>query len=86
MRLRTEDVAYDAVESGMVLVDLRTSRTLRVNAVGSTLVQALADESSPQRLVDLLLASFEVDRETAEADVASFLAELGRLDLLVDGG
>jgi hypothetical protein len=86
MRLRTEDVAYDAVESGMVLVDLRTSRTLRVNAVGTMLVRALADESSPRQLVDLLLASFDVDRETAEADVASFLSELVRLDLLVDDG
>jgi hypothetical protein len=86
MRLRTEDVAYDVVEDGMVLVDLRTSRTLRVNAVGSMLVRALADESSPRQLVDLLLTNFDVDRETADADVTSFLAELGRLDLLVDGG
>lgn len=52
------------------------------NAVGATLWTALQEETTKEALVQRILEEFEVDCQTAEADVDEFVENLQKLDLL----
>ena len=71
---------YAIVPSGEGALAL--SGMIVTNAVGACLWEALQEETTQEALVEKLLAEFEVDRETAEADVSEFLANLQNLELL----
>ncbi len=69
------------VPVGAQTVDFNCMITL--NDTGAFLWQQLQEERSMQELTDALLAEYEVDTATAEADVASFVEQLQQAELLV---
>ncbi len=56
---------------------------IKLNSVGQFLWEALTEDTTEEALVEKLLASYEVEREIATADVVAFVAKLKGADLLV---
>lgn len=68
----------------IVVLDLRTSTYLSLNASGSVLWQALNDGATASQLADLLVDRFGITRERAEMDVTDFLDMLRGRDLVAE--
>jgi hypothetical protein len=65
------------VDGSGVLLDAETLDTLRVNAAGMKLVEAwTAGVTQRGALVAILMGAYDVDEETARADVRSFETEV----------
>ena len=77
IRLKTDAVVWRAVEGEIVALDLRDSMYLAINRTGAVLWPALAEGTTHEELVNLLVGSFEVDRVQATADLDAFLDALG---------
>lgn len=83
-RLKSDAVEWRLVEGEIVALDLRDSVYLAVNSTGATLWPLLVDGSPPERLVDSLVATYDISRAQAREDVSSFLAALRERDLLAN--
>jgi Coenzyme PQQ synthesis protein D (PqqD) len=82
MRLRRERMVSTEVEDGTVLLDLETSTYFVVAGTGTFLLSCLVEGATKERLAELLVEKYEVDLETAKADVAKFLNHLEELQML----
>ena len=60
------------------------SGIISLNEVGEFLFALLAEECSKEDLVSALLAEYDVNRETAQADVQEFLDNLSKAGLLAE--
>jgi len=74
-------MAAKIVGSETVLVPLQSnvadlSEMFTLNEVGSFIWEKLDETESVEELVEAVVSEFEIDRETAKADVTSFLTEL----------
>lgn len=56
---------------------------MNLSESGALLWKKLADGSSEDELVDVLLNEYNVDRETAKADVEEFISQLQEKGLLI---
>lgn len=61
------------------------SGIISLNQVGEFLFAQLAEERTEEELISALLEEYDVDRETAQADVREFLENLTKAGLLVKG-
>ena len=82
MELRTDEVVCQELEGELVLLDLRTSQYLGINASGAVIYEALRDGADEAGLVDVLQREFDISSAQAEQDVTHFLARLRDADLL----
>ncbi len=53
-----------------------------LSETGALLFEALQTEQTRDSLVELLLSEYEIDRDTARADVGAFLRQMADLGLL----
>lgn len=81
---RTDDLAWRDLGGELVLVDLRTSTYLTLNAAGTILWLALVDGASRTELEEALRRAYGIDSDRAAADVAAFLEDCERLGLFSD--
>lgn len=51
---------------------------------GKEIFEALQEDTTEEKIVDKLLAVYDVDRETAARDVSAFVARLRKAGLLLD--
>ena len=58
---------------------------IKLNETGAFLWELLKSERTPEELTEALLAEYDIDRETASADVESFAERLSRAELLDRG-
>lgn len=82
MHLRHDRVLWRQLDDRILVLDVHRSRYLRLNESGSVLWQALDTPRRPDELVDVLTDAFDIDEQQAGADVAAFLRQLHRLELL----
>lgn len=80
--LRRDDLLQQETDGQVVLLDLRTSTYLLVNETGTVLLPLLLRGADRTELLDVLLETFDVAADRAEADLEVFLAELRGLDLV----
>ena len=83
--LRRDDYVYRHVADEHLLVALRRDRLaplFMLTVTGAHLWERLAQWSSREALVQALVARFDVDGDTAAADVTDFLAQLQELKAL----
>ena len=73
LRLRSEGLAWREIDGEVVLVDLVVATYLSTNETAAVLWRRLADGTSEDELVRALVAAYDVDAETAAADVRAFL-------------
>lgn len=71
--------SYVVVATGEKTVDFNGIMTL--NETGNFLWEKLVDGATKEELVAAMLAEYEVDAETAGADIDRFLAKLEEADL-----
>lgn len=62
---------------------LELGEMISTSETGATIVQALGKEVTRPELLELILDTFEIDRDTAERDLDEFLSQLKKLNLLV---
>ncbi len=55
---------------------------IKLNETGKTLWEALSSDTDEQRLVDALLAEYDVDEQTAKKDVKKFVEQLQGANIL----
>lgn len=82
IRARTSGVTWSVVGDDVVILDLDGSVYLQLNPSGRTLWERLMESTTEADLVSALVGTFGIERDRAETDVASFLAELRRRNLL----
>lgn len=83
MRLKTDAVSWAPTEDeSIVVLDLRSSMYLSLNASGSVLWQRLSDGASQQELVQALVDRFDVTHDVAARDVQVFLETVRERGLL----
>jgi hypothetical protein len=82
LRLRTGEVTWQPLDGDVVVLDLRTSRYLRLNDTAALLWHRLEDGARREDLVEALLGAYDVDAATAAADVDRVLGVLDEQDLL----
>ncbi len=70
------------VEGEVVALDDRSSEYLAVNRTGAALWPALVEGATRDELVTRLVEAFDVDRESAAADLDRFLGSLESRALL----
>ena len=81
-RFVVRQIAGDTVIVPVGETALRCSGMITVNKTGAVLWQALESESDEETLIRLLTDRFEVDHETAAADVKVFLAQMRKQGFL----
>ena len=79
----TRDIAGDTVIVPVGETALKYNGMITATSTGAAIWQALENGTeSKEDLVRVLLDRFDVDADTASADVDDFLAQLRRADLL----
>jgi hypothetical protein len=84
LRLRTADLSWREIDGEIVAVDVARSAYLSSNRAGTLLWQMLATGATREELATTLVATFGIDRERAETDVATFIDNLVARDLLAE--
>ena len=79
--LRQVAGSYLVISAGGDSVDFNGMIT--VNETGAFLWEKLTAGATKEELVDAMLAEYEIDAETAEADIAEFIKLLEDNELLV---
>jgi hypothetical protein len=82
LRIRPGVLEWRELEQEVVAVDTRRSVYMAVNRSGAVLWPALLEGTTHDELVDRLVESYGLNRDTAERDVATFLRSLDEQDLL----
>lgn len=82
MKLRQNDLVWKEIDGETVLLDLIASSYLRTNKTGTYLLQLLTEDRDREALVSALVERFGISDDVAEADTASFLAQLENQGLL----
>ena len=85
MQLRKDNLTWQVVGDDVVVLDLQGSVYLQVkDGSGRVLWESLAEGASQEQLASTLVERYGIDATRAEADVATFLADLRGRDLLTD--
>jgi hypothetical protein len=82
LKLRADRLEWRSVGDEIVALDISDSTYLAVGAVGARIWPCLAEGTSLDEIVGIVVAEFEVDEETARRDLQAFLDELAERDLI----
>jgi len=82
LRLRSDKLSWNVAGDEVVVLDLAGSVYLKLNGSGRVLWERLSQLCDEDDLVAALVAEYGIDVSRAEADVADFVAELERRQLL----
>ena len=74
--------SYVVVPVGEKLVDFQMMVTL--NETGAFLWEKLANDTTEEELVAALLGEYDVDEQTAKADVSEFIKTLNEKEILAN--
>lgn len=74
--------SYVVVPVGAQLVDFQMMVTL--NETGAFLWEKLVNETTEEELVAALLGEYDVDEQTAKADVSEFIKTLNKKEILAN--
>lgn len=78
-----DDVVSRVLDGEAVLLDLASGSYFGLNEVGTVVWEELRTHGQIRKAIDKVLEEFDVDRETAERDVAELVQELLDKKLLV---
>lgn len=84
LKLDPAVLQWRLIEGEVLAIDLTNSQYLSVNPSGATLWPILAEGASEDELAELLVRRWNLDRESAENDVAAFLGWLEERGLLLE--
>jgi hypothetical protein len=79
---QNEDTAVRTIEGEAFIVNAETSELHNLNPVGTRVFELVDGVRTVGDIVAAIVGEYEVDRETAERDVAEFLDLLSDKDLI----
>ena len=82
--LRT-GVSTAETDAGLTVLDEDSGEYFNLNPTGALVLRVLLDGGTADRAVERLMAAYDVDRDTAEADVRDLLSAFEQARLVVDG-
>jgi hypothetical protein len=82
MQLRQTELTWHVAGDDVVVLDLQGSVYLTLNGSARVLWERLSEPCEEADLVAALVAAYGIEESRAAADVADFLADLRRRDLL----
>jgi hypothetical protein len=85
-QLRKDDLVWRGVAAETVILDLRTSLYLSLNAAAAYLWQSLEKGATERQLVEALSVQFGITEDRAGDDVKAFIARCQERDLLEPTG
>ena len=71
--VRTGRLLESEVDGEVVALDIENGQCYGLNGAGTRIWQLLQAETTPAQVCDALMAEYDVDRATCEADVAGIL-------------
>jgi hypothetical protein len=71
------------MDHGVVLLDLRSGSYFGLDEVGTAVWQAFRNDSTLERVVELLTVSYAVEDAIVRPDILAFVDECTRLGILV---
>jgi len=77
-----EKESYIARTKGALVVDYDTSKFFEANETGALILKKLKKDTTIEAIADVIYEEFEVDKQTALADVKEFVAKLEKFGLL----
>ena len=80
------DAVCAVVDDGAVVLHMRTRRYFSLNETGTTIWESLDAGAPVSDIVASLVAGYEIDATTAEAEVTRMLAELASVELVTIEG
>jgi hypothetical protein len=86
LRLRDRGLEWRVLQDETIVLDLAGSRYLAINDTGTRLWPLLVAGATRARLVDALVAGWDVERSQAAGDVDAFCGALEAEGLLERGG
>jgi hypothetical protein len=82
--LRT-GVSTAETDAGLTVLDEDSGEYFNLNPTGALVLRVLLDGGTSDGAVERLMAAYDVERETAEADVRDLLSAFEQARLVVDG-
>ena len=79
-----DELEWRVVEEEIVALDVRRGVYFALNRTGALVWKSLAEGTTEDAMVEMLMAEFAVDSATAAGDLAAFLGGLRAHDLLVE--
>jgi hypothetical protein len=70
------------VEDEVVILDVTSGRYFSLDGAGALVWERLEQDTTLGELVDAVVSAFDVDRETAAADIDELVAELAERGLI----
>jgi hypothetical protein len=80
---QNEDTAARTIEGEAFIVNAETSELHNLNPVGTRVFELVDGARTVKDIVEAIVEEYEVDHDTAERDVAEFLAVLSDKGLVV---
>jgi hypothetical protein len=77
-----EDVLTSDIDDEKVMMSVEKGEYFGLDPIGSRVWDMIGKPVKVKELVDLLLANYNVDRETCERDILAFLEELHKNGIL----
>lgn len=82
--LRTTDITWQPLDDDIVVLDLRSSRYLRLNDTAALLWRRLETGATRDQLVAAIVEEYDVEPDVAQRDVDAALASLLEHELLAE--
>jgi len=80
--MRRTDVESRTVDSGAVLVDMRSGAAFELNRIGAEIWELLRPGTTQTAICDALAARYKVDRVLLEFDVTTLIRSLADAGLI----
>lgn len=81
---RSDTAMARRVDDNLVILDIPTGQYFELNDVGALLWDRLDGSNSVEDLINVVLAEYDIDRQTASTDVEDLLGEMIRAGLVVN--
>jgi hypothetical protein len=82
MRLRTQDLVWEEVDSEIIVLDSRSSHYFRVNGSGAVIWKMLETGATREEMISMLVSTYGIEDGRAAEDVDSFVAALRDQDMI----
>ena len=86
LRPNQDDVASKVMDGEAIIINLSNGIYYSMDKVGGLVWELIEKESSSEKIVTTLTASYDVERTQAQADVERLVAELFEEKLIVELG
>lgn len=79
---RAENILFSEIDQDKVMIDIERGAYFGMNPVAGEIWDMLETPQTPQQIIDKLLAEYEVDAETCQAETLAVLQRMTRLKLV----